>query len=379
MVLPFLGIYMTSKLGFSLKEAGFVLSFYGMGAVLGSLAGGWLTDKFGHFRIQAASLFLAVPVFISLPVFTSIRELSIGIFVLSFITDTFRPANSVSIMEYSRPENITRSFSLNRMALNLGFSMGPTLGGFFAAISYHLLFYGNATSSAIAGIVFFFYFHVRKKNKRLSRAQQGEGNSRSVKTATSPWRDRPFLTFTLLCSLFSLCFFQFFNTLPLYYKDVYQLKNQQIGLLLGFNGLVVFMLEMLLVSFTEKRWSSFQIIVFGTVLCGVAFLVLVWAKGLLLLYFSMLLLSVAEILILPFTSTVAIHRAGKGKQGAYMGLNSFSFSAAHILSPIIGTYIAATYSFDTLWISTAALCFITAVAFWLNKKGMNDRGKTFTH
>ncbi len=64
MVLPFLGIYMTTTLGFSLNEAGFVLSCFGIGAVLGSVTGGWLTDRFGHFVVQSASLLSAVPVFL---------------------------------------------------------------------------------------------------------------------------------------------------------------------------------------------------------------------------------------------------------------------------------------------------------------------------
>lgn len=40
MVLPFLGVYMTDQLEFSIKESGIVLSFYGVGSVIGS----WLGD-----------------------------------------------------------------------------------------------------------------------------------------------------------------------------------------------------------------------------------------------------------------------------------------------------------------------------------------------
>lgn len=39
MVLPFLGVYMTSILDFSLKNAGIVLSAFGVGSILGSLVG----------------------------------------------------------------------------------------------------------------------------------------------------------------------------------------------------------------------------------------------------------------------------------------------------------------------------------------------------
>lgn len=361
---------MTTALGFNLKQAGFVLSCFGVGSVLGSFTGGWLTDKFGHFKVQSVSLFMAVPAFLILPYLTTLPALASGVFVLSFITDTFRPANSVSISYYAKPENITRAFSLNRMALNLGFSIGPALGGFFAAISYHLLFYGNAASTAIAGFVFYFYFHrrekARKQQKITAQLQQSTAKGRS------PWRDSQFVLFSLLCTLFSMCFFQLLSTLPLYYKEVYQLRSWDIGFLLAFNGLVVFAFEMLIVSSSEKFFSISQVIILGLVTCGISFLVLLTGKHLSILYVSMFLLSLSEIFAMPFMATVAIRRAGAGRAGAYMGMNSLSFSAAHILSPIAGTAIAAKYGFRSLWEITALLSFVTALGFWWNLKKLES-------
>src|SRR5690606_1836438 len=132
MVLPFLGIYMTQALGFNIREVGIVLACFGLGAVTGSWLGGWLTDRFGNFWVQTLSLLVSVPLFLVVPLFTSVESLAVIIYILSVVTESFRPANSVSVARYARPENITRAFSLNRMAINLGFSIGPALGGFLA-------------------------------------------------------------------------------------------------------------------------------------------------------------------------------------------------------------------------------------------------------
>ena len=363
-MLPVLGIYMTTVLGFNLKEAGFVLSFFGMGAVAGSVAGGWLTDRFGHFRIQTSSLFLAIPAFVVLPFLRGIAILSTGIFVLSFITEIFRPANSVSINTYAKRENITRAFSLNRMALNLGFSIGPALGGFLAAISYYLLFFGNALSSAIAGIVFYFYF------KKLHKAGKAVKQEKSLKNGRSPWSDTNFILFCILCCFYNLCFFQLLSTLPLYYKEKCLLDDVHVGLLLGFNGLVVFCLEMLLVGYSEKRFATRSILVNGTILCALAFLSLTIGKGLMVLYFSMFLLSVSEILVMPFVASIAIRRAPKGREGSYMGMNGLSFSLAHIISPLVGTFIADHFGFQVLWVSTSIFVMLTAIGFWWLLKEM---------
>ena len=74
MVLPFLGVYMTNKLKFSLEDTGIVLSCFGIGAVSGSWLGGWLTDRFGHFKIQAISLFFTSPLFFILPQLQSAQQ-----------------------------------------------------------------------------------------------------------------------------------------------------------------------------------------------------------------------------------------------------------------------------------------------------------------
>src|SRR5690606_22512711 len=90
-----------------------------------------------------------------------------------------------------------------------------------------------------------------------------------------------------------------------------------------------------------------------------------------ILFLAMFVFSVSEILVLPFTSTVALKRAHESTQGAYMGLNGLAFSAAHILSPSIGTQIAANFGFDVLWISTAGLAFLATIGFYLLQNKLN--------
>ena len=367
MVLPFLGIYMTDALHFTLGQTGIVLSCFGVGAMIGSTLGGWLTDRKGHFNVQLVSFFLSVPVFFMLPQFTTPLSLALGVFTLSVITETFRPANSVSISSYARPENITRAFSLNRMAINLGFSIGPALGGILAAISYKFLFYGNGLTAAIAGLIFYTYFKNIQPNK--NRKTGLEGKVKQEKTGVSPWKDRPFIIFSLLCCFYSVCFFQFLSTLPIFYREIHKLSEAKIGLLLAFNGMVVFVLEMLLVQIAERKSRPANIITAGAVLLAISFLALLLPGGQWILFFSMFLLSISEILCMPFMATVSVKRAGNGRAGAYMGMNALAFSSAHVISPILGTNLAAHFGYNVLWISIAALGFITAVGFkWVFKK-----------
>lgn len=365
MVVPFLGVYMVQHLGFSLENAGLLLSCFGIGSVVGSSLGGWLTDKFGHFKVQLFSLSGIVPLFLLLPKLTTMPSLAVGILALSMVSDILRPANSVSLAYYSKPENVVRSFTLNRMALNLGFSIGPALGGFLAAISYDLLFYGNAIAATLAAVIFFVYFRNREGNVK-EKADDGQ----SEVLYQSPYKDVPFLVFTFLSILFAICFFQLLSSLPLYYRQVYHLSEKSIGVILAYSGVVVFSLEMLIVHIAERRTTAANAIIIGVVLCGVSFASLLISKGLWVLYVSMFILCISEILAMPFMATVTLQRSNANNRGAYMGLNSLSLSAGLIFAPYLGTQTAAKFGFNVLWAGTGLLMLATGVGFYFLMKRM---------
>lgn len=368
MVLPFLGVYMTDHLKFSLENAGIVLSFYGIGSVLGSWLGGFLTDKFGEYYIQSWSLFLSAPIFIIMPFFSSVEMMALLIFLQSAISDTFRPANSVAITKYARPENLTKAFSLNRMAINLGFSIGPALGGILSGISYNFLFIVNGIGAVTAGIIYVIFF--RRRNKIFREKKKLEPTKTIEKTVTkSPYKDYPFLLYSFLCAVFAVCFFQFFNTIPLFYKDVAKLDQSTIGFILGYSGFIIVLLEMPLVSLAERVLKIPQILSIGIIMSGVSYLLLLFGSNIPLLLLSMSILSIAEIWVLPFMSTVTALRAERGNKGAYMGLNGIAFSFSFIFTPFLGTYVVSHFGFDSLWIGSFAILMVTAfLIFWITKK-----------
>lgn len=369
MVLPFLGVYMTDHLKFSLENAGIVLSFYGIGSVVGSWLGGFLTDKFGEYYIQSWSLFLSAPIFITIPFFPSVEMMAFLIFLQSTISDTFRPANSVAITKYARPENLTKAFSLNRMAINLGFSIGPALGGILSGISYNFLFVVNAIGGLTAGIIYVIFF--RKRNK-IFREKKRLAPEKTVKKSLvkSPYRDFPFVIYSVLCTIFAICFFQFLNTIPIFYKDVAKLSQSTIGFILGYSGFIIVLMEMPLVSIAERTLKIPQILFVGIFLCGLAYLTMVFGSSLPLLIFSMTILSIGEMLALPFMSTVTALRAERGNKGAYMGLNGIAFSFSFIITPFLGTYVVSRFGFDTLWVGSFSILALSAVLIYVVVKKM---------
>jgi MFS family permease len=141
MVVPFLTIYCTQKLNFSIVEAGLIMATFGLGSVFGAFFGGKFTDKIGFYYLQIGALLSGGLMFFVISFLETFWSLGIGTFLLSMCNESFRPANATAVAYYSNEKTRTRSNSLNRLAVNLGWSFGGALGGFFASVNYHLLFY----------------------------------------------------------------------------------------------------------------------------------------------------------------------------------------------------------------------------------------------
>ena len=362
MVLPFLGVYMTDHLHFSIENTGVVLSFFGIGSVLGSWLGGMITDKIGEYKVQYLSLLLSVPLFCLIPIFNTEVGVAGIILAQSIVSETFRPANSVAITKYAKPENITRAFSLNRMAVNLGFSIGPALGGILSAISYEFLFFSNAFAALSAGLMYIWFFGKRNKLAKIKAKKVKEAIV--IKKENSPYKDGKFLIYCLFCMLFSICFFQLFSTLTIFYKDTAHLSQQSIGYILGYSGFLIVLLEMGFVQIAEKYFSLALTMLLGTLICGFSYAMMAFDYSMITLVVSMTLVCIGEIWTLPFMSTITAMRSGKNNKGAYMGLNGISFSIAFIITPYIGTMLAQKFGFNALWIGTGVLATLIAIGFY---------------
>lgn len=119
MVLPFMTLY-CKHVGYSTKQAGYVVAVYGLGSVVGAFLGGKISDRFGFYYTQFISLFLGGILFITLGQMNTFASICGCTFFLSMVNESFRPANATAVAHYSTAENRTQSFSLVRLAINIG-------------------------------------------------------------------------------------------------------------------------------------------------------------------------------------------------------------------------------------------------------------------
>ena len=361
MVIPFMTIYLTQpSMGYSIGQAGIVMGLFGAGAICGGFIGGRMTDKFGFHPVQLIALTGGGILFITLGMMKSFPLICIFTFLLSVVNDAFRPANSTAIAHYSKEENRTRSYSLNRLAINLGWAIGGALGGILASINYHLLFWVDGLTN-IAAAILLRYFLTPSPESGIQNKKSTEQN-----TPASAFKDRVYLAFIFLTILFATCFYQSFTTLPVYYKRSLHMNEFYIGLLMALNGIIIVFIEMILIFQLEGKKENLFYIRNGTLLIAIAFTMLnVFSSSIIIVVVSMILLTFGEILSMPFMNSFWISRTVSANRGQYAGLYTIAWSTAQVIGPTAGAQVVEHYSFRVLWWLIGSLCVVTALGFRL--------------
>ena len=364
MVVPFMSMYITQRMHRSIADAGLIITLFGAGAVLGSSVSGYFIDRISFRAVQIFSSITGGILFLLMGQINNFTLLCVMMVVLAFVAEAFRPANAAAVSSYSTPQNLTRSYSLNRLAMNLGWALGSSLGGVLAAINYHLLFWTEGLVYILVGILIVVLLPPVKPTEKTVKV------AAPVAAATSPWKDKFLLRFLILVAVYCTFFHLLFRLVPVYWKEVLHIDESMIGMLLGLNGIIIALFEMVLVKYWEGRKSNMYYIISGVVATalGYVFLVMPGMHPMLMAVGAVLFITSGEMLALPFINTVIMSRADEHNRGKYAAAFALAFSVAQIVGPAGGALVTAQFGYNVLWGGLVVLCVGCAIGFKLLKK-----------
>jgi predicted MFS family arabinose efflux permease len=359
MVIPYMTLYLTDKsMGRTLSEAGIVISLFGLGSIIGAYFGGKISDRIGFHKVQLVTLFFGGLLFILLGQIKNYPLICACTFLLSLVNEAFRPANSSAIAFYSSAANRTRSYSLNRLSINLGWAVGASIGGLLAAYNYELLFWVDGVTNLFAA-AFLFYF------LKPSKIKPREHKEEFVPPAQSAYKDKTYLWFIFLVTLFALCFFQLFTTVPKYFRDELHLSEEYIGLTMAVNGGIIVALEMVMIYTLEGRRKATSYITIGLVICALAFAVLLLpGPGKLISMLMIVLVSFGEISSMPFMNSFWTIRCTEKNRGQYAALFTISWGVAQTLGPFLSSLLVDATSFSVLFSVALGILLLAALGFY---------------
>jgi predicted MFS family arabinose efflux permease len=356
MVIPFMMLYLTSKLGCSISKASIVMSLWGIGAFLGSYAGGKLTDTIGFYKIQLFSLFFGGIGFIVLGQLQNYYLICSSTFILAVINEMFRPANSAALGKYSTKENRMRSFTLMRLSFNLGWSVGAGIGGFVAHHSYELLFWIDGITNILSAVLLWFL---------LPPHQPVTEDEQAVKQNTTDiLTDKSFVYFLLISIIFLCCFVQLFSNLPVFYKQQLHLQENHIGFLSAWNGILIVVSEMTLIYWIGKNWSQQKAVTIGVVLHAVAyFFAAVIHLNFAGAFIMMTIITLSEMFSFSVLVNYWMSRTNDNNRGQYAAYWTMTWAAAQTVGPFIGSTIIDNSSFSVWWSCVVILSLISAFLY----------------
>jgi predicted MFS family arabinose efflux permease len=358
-VIAFMTLYLVNDFGMSMSKAGTVMVAYGIGGVTGSYLGGWLSDRWDYYKTIVVTLIGSGLLLLPLLFLSNYYLILLNVLLYAIFADAFRPANQVAISHYSDDETRLKSITLMRLAVNLGFGLAPTLGGFAAVyFGYKSLFLFDCITSVAAGLIILYF--LPKKEKIGSFILQPKPSLDS-----SAFMDKRFIVFISLVFMYGLMFFQLFASLPVFLNKVFNVREDTIGMLLGLNGLLVVVVEMPLVNYYKTFPRKNVLIAIGCIFQAIAFLVIGLHINMLIFFITYIFLATfSEIYAMPYMMDFVMQRASSERKGQYLALYSVAYAGSLIFATKLGLTLGEKYGFSFTYFLFAGITVLLGFAFY---------------
>lgn len=369
MVLPFLTLYLTVDRQLPASTAGLALTIYGIASIIIAPLSGRLSDRLGSLLIIKLSLFLTGLILFVFPFVTSLSGILLITPVWAVANESFRPPSMALIGTLTGPDQRKMAFALYRLAINLGMSIGPVIGGFLAMKSFKSLFYVDGITAILAGLLVAFMPWRTNERATVTVAE----TDAPTPSYASVLRDRRFLYFLIAMLAIEMVFFQPLAAMPLFIVRDLQISEAAFGLLLAINTVMIIFMEVWL-NTAMSHWSHRATIALGALLVGAGFGGLVFVSGPIGIAITIVVWTVGEMILLPASSAYVSDIAPAPQAGAYMGLYTMGFSVAFAIGPWLGVQVLERWGPASVWLGTFACGCITAFMIW--RKAEDGRQKT---
>lgn len=323
-VLPFLALYMTRR-GYSAAEAGIAVACYGAGAMIASLAGGHLADRIGRRRAIALAMFSAAASMLALMRADTFATIAIFTGLTGLTAELYRPAASALLVDLVEPAQRVTGFAVYRLAVNVGATIGPALGGFLAEHSFVYLFVGDAITCAAYGVIALVWLP-EGGTEHHADAPRGR--------FTDVLRDRTFVLFLTASVAVGIVYAQMSSGFTLQVA-AHGFSSAVYGGLIALNGFVVLLLELPLATVT-RRLPPRPTIALGMLLIGLGFAATGLVSTVPLLALTVIVWTLGEIVSAPVGGAYVAALAPRHLIGRYQGAWSSTFALGWVIGPSLG-------------------------------------------
>lgn len=343
MAFIFLVLYTTKHLGFSLTQGSFVFAAFSGSMLLSGFLGGRLVDKKGPVPIMISSLTINGLTLLLFPLVSNFYLFIAMCLCWGASFGIYRPA-AHTLVSFLAPANKYKiTFSIYRLAINIGMSIGPLIGGYLAVHSFASIFIVNGIANMAACSILFI-------GLSKSIVFQHRPTSASQKNPTLKWlkknQDLCWLIFGMIPA--SMVFFLHQSPLSLFVHNDLHFSLHFYGLIFTTNTLLVVLFELPL-NIITNHWSYRLSITIGASLIMWGFGGMYFASTQAHIIALVALWTFGEIILLPATTSYAAEIAPHSERGLYMSAYTTSMNLGMFLGPWGGALIMQEYGSSSLW------------------------------
>ena len=362
MVLPFIALYSTKELEVSTGTAGLVLAFYGTGAFISAPFVGKLSDKIGALNLMKISLFASGIFLILFSFITNFIAFLILSLIWAVINEAFRPASMSFISKEISSDRRKTAFALYRLAINLGMSIGPVIGGLLSTINFSLLFYVDGVTSIAAGI-----FMIYSPWQKFHEPEESNDKEKLITSEKrSVFKNSKFIFFLLATIPVQIVFFQHIGAMPLFIVNELGFSTSTFGFLIAVNTILIILIEVPL-NDAMSNWSNLKALSLGALLYGIGFGMMGVMADLTPLAISIVVWTFGEMIFLPAGGVFVAEISPEKRRGEYMGYYQMTFSFSFMIGPWLGAEILDSLGSFILWTGCFVLGTISAVMMLILK------------
>lgn len=363
--IPFLAVYLSSVRHVPLATIGVVYLVAGLLSLASQLAGGWLTDSIGPKRVMLVGYFLSVVSALILSYLIGVGAdtglIVVAYPVFNFLRGISQPAAS-AIVAHNEIKNLRTGLSLLSIAGNLGFAIGPVLGGILTqTVDYSSVFLLSAAVPAVTAAI----TAVSIRGGLLSAPVAG-GRLRT--SAALRWSaDRNLILFLLLTLCGYLAIGYEIAPISVYVQSFLNFSPEEIGYLFATNGVVIVLLQLPLSSFFFRAKKLVYPIIASCGFAALSFVVAGLSSTFLQWEGVMIILTLGEIFLTVPSQAVLTLFSSAESRGTFQGYYSAASIGGRSLAAFVGLYSFQFFAADPRlgWYAIAGFTVLLALGFYL--------------
>lgn len=361
---PFLAVYLNTQRDIAMSFIGIFLALSVFFTSFAQILGGEISDKIGRKLVMQIALFLRgiSILFIAYlikekgSVALIMAAHMIGVFFGSF----FRPAANSWVADSTTPGQRVRAYGLLRIGVNLGWALGPALGGFMAQSSYAMMFF----YTFISNIICVFIIGIFVDNTIVISSVNIE--KLSFKTIRQVLAHEKFMRFCVAIFTMAIVMSQLIVSSSLYCLKYLNFTEVDVGILFSLNGMIVVGLQYFVSKYLEKIKITSGLAI-GAFLSAVGYFIFGFSFTFSIAIIAVIIFTFGELAVSPGIHAMTANLADEKHKGRFMGVEGLFYQLGYSFGIFIGTnslQFLSPHFQAAPWVITAIISLVAAYLFY---------------